>query len=76
MKQHLTTLSLAFLIPFLPVTLLSQLQSIAEKVPSAGPVVGQALDPVRTGSININNLWLKIRNDGIIGYDSIKPALP
>ena len=72
MKQHLTSLSFAFLITFLPVTLLSQLQSIAEKAPSAVPVVGQALDPVRTGSININNLWLKIRNDGIIGYDSVR----
>lgn len=72
MKNHLVTLSLGFLIAFLPVTLLSQSQSIAAKVPSAGPGIGQALDPVRTGSININNLWLKIRNDGIIGYDSIK----
>jgi hypothetical protein len=45
-------------------------------VPSAGPGIGQALDPVRAESLNINNLWLKIRNDGIIGYDSIKPAFP
>ncbi|MDP2887162.1 MAG: T9SS type A sorting domain-containing protein [Ignavibacteria bacterium] len=72
MKNHLVTLSLGFLITFLPVTLLSQLQSIAEKSPSVERGIGQALDPVRTGSININNLWLKIRNDGIIGYDSIR----
>ena len=76
MKKHPVPLSYVLLLTFLPVTLLSQLQSIAEKAPSAVPVVGQALDPVRTGSININNLWLKIRNDGIIGYDSIKPAVP
>ena len=76
MNRHPVTLSLCSLIAFLPVTLLSQSQSIAAMVPSAGPGIGQALDPVRAESLNINNLWLKIRNDGITGYDSIKPAFP
>ena len=34
--------------------------------------IGTATEVVRTGSLNINRLWLKVRNDGIIGYDSVK----
>ncbi|MCX6134043.1 MAG: T9SS type A sorting domain-containing protein [Ignavibacteriales bacterium] len=60
MKKHARSFSLGFLIVFLPTTLLSQ----SESTPPAAKVP--------TGSININNLWLKIRNDGIIGYDSAK----
>ncbi len=33
--------------------------------------IGQASSVTSIGSININNLWLRIRNDGVIGYDSI-----
>ena len=75
MKKHPVTLSYVLLLTFLPVTLLSQLQSIAEKAPSPVPVFGQALDPVRTGSININNLWLRACNDGRVGYDSVGRGL-
>lgn len=53
-----------------PVTVLTQSESIAEKTGIVSPNAVQASDPVRAGSININNLWLKVRNDGILGSDS------
>ena len=72
MKKILVLLSVVLLTICFPAIALTQSESIDAKARIVSPNAIQALDPVRTGSININNLWLKIQNDGIIGYDSAK----
>ena len=53
-------------------TLIAIAQTSASNSKSCDASAGTVALTIQTGSLNINHLWLKVRNDGIVGYDSAK----
>jgi hypothetical protein len=69
-KKLIVLLFVILLTISFPDIALTQSESIAAKAGIVSPNSVQVSDPVRVGSININNLWLRACNDGRVGYDS------